>query len=228
MTIEDPKELVRRGYNALSDRYDQAFGGEKYRTWLTELDKHISPAASVLDLGCGSGIPVAQAMAATGRRVVGVDISDVQIARARELVPKAEFLLADATTIDFEPETFDAVVCFYALIHMPQEEQVVLLTKVAEWLPPGGWFVATTGHNAWTGIESNWLGGDEPMWWSHPDAATYRVWLEQAGLTVQREEFVPEGSGGHALFWTTRQAERILPANLRVRPRNVSVRRSNS
>lgn len=212
MNTEDPKELVRRGYNALSDRYDQAFGGKtKYRVWLTELDRRIAPSASVLDLGCGSGIPVTQTMAAAGRRVIGIDISDIQIAKARKLVPEAEFVLADATTIDFEPGTFDAVVCFYALIHMAQEEQFTLLNKVAEWLRPGGWFVATTGYNAWTGTESNWLGGDEPMWWSHPDAATYRVWLEQAGLTVHREEFVPEGPGGHALFWTTRSNRRQSP-----------------
>jgi hypothetical protein len=38
------------------------------------------------------------------------------------------------------------------------------------------------------------------MWWSHADAATYRAWLGRVGLAVEREEFVPEGDGGHALF----------------------------
>jgi hypothetical protein len=42
------------------------------------------------------------------------------------------------------------------------------------------------------------------MWWSHADAATNRAWMTQAGLTVEREEFVPEGDGGHALFWARR------------------------
>ena len=42
------------------------------------------------------------------------------------------------------------------------------------------------------------------MWWSHADAATYRAWIEQAGLRVVTEEFVPEGQGGHALFWARR------------------------
>ncbi|EMF56783.1 hypothetical protein SBD_1866 [Streptomyces bottropensis ATCC 25435] len=42
------------------------------------------------------------------------------------------------------------------------------------------------------------------MWWSHADAATNRKWIEQAGLTVEWEEFVPEGDGGHALFWVSR------------------------
>jgi hypothetical protein len=40
--------------------------------------------------------------------------------------------------------------------------------------------------------------------WSQADAGTYRSWLEQAGLQVTAQEFVPEGDGGHALFWARR------------------------
>ena len=36
------------------------------------------------------------------------------------------------------------------------------------------------------------------------DAATYRDWFEAAGLVVTAQEFVPEGGGGHALFWCSR------------------------
>ena len=39
------------------------------------------------------------------------------------------------------------------------------------------------------------------MWLSHADAATYRTWIEQAGLAVVAQEVVPEGSSLHALFW---------------------------
>lgn len=40
----------------------------------------------------------------------------------------------------------------------------------------------------------------------HADAATNRKWIAAAGLTVEREEFLPEGEGGHALFWAHRPA----------------------
>jgi hypothetical protein len=34
-----------------------------------------------------------------------------------------------------------------------------------------------------TGTEDHWLSGEAPTW-SHADAATYRDWIEQAGLSV--------------------------------------------
>ena len=41
------------------------------------------------------------------------------------------------------------------------------------------------------------------------DVATYRAWISNAGLAIEREEFVPEGDGGHAFFWT-RLPERLV------------------
>jgi hypothetical protein len=82
-----------------------------------------------------------------------------------------------------------------------------LLRKIAGWLRPEGWFLGTTGHRAWTGVDEDWLGGGAAMWWSHPDAATSRQWMVEAGLRVEREEFVPEGDSGHALFWARRGRE---------------------
>jgi SAM-dependent methyltransferase len=205
MAAEDPKDIVRRGYDAVSVRYDAQFGGEtKYQPWLGELRERIPAGSAVLDLGCGSGLPVARDLAAGGYRVVGVDISAVQVRRARELVPRAQFVQADAATVSFSPASFDAVVSLFVLIHLPLNDQPAVLDKVADWLRPGGLLMASTGYWAWTGTEDNWLGGDARMWWSHADAATYRSWIRAAGLVIEREEFVPEGDGGHALFWARR------------------------
>lgn len=205
ITRTDPKELVRRGYDVLSLRYDEATGADsKYRTWIDELLARLASGSRVLDVGCGSGVPVARELAAAGHHVTGVDISEVQIRRARELVPDGEFINTDATSLDFPAESFDAVVSLYALIHLPQDEQQQLLHKIATWLRPGGWFLCTTGQHAWTGVDEDWLDGGAPMWWSHTDADTNRTWIAQAGLTIEHQDFVPEGSGGHALFWSRR------------------------
>ncbi len=205
MGIGDERDLVRHGYNALSYHYraDDADDGG-YAHWLTDLHKRLPPSAAVLDLGCGCGVPVARSLAAAGHHVTGVDISDTQIERAHRLVPTGTFIHADATHLQLAPANFDAVVCLYALIHMPLADQPPLIQRIARWLRPGGWLLATTGQDAWTGTQDNWLDGSAPMWWSHADAATYRSWLEQAGLTVVSQEFVPEGNSGHALFWAQR------------------------
>jgi SAM-dependent methyltransferase len=153
-------DLVRRGYDALSPRYraDDAPDGE-YAPWLATLVERLPASATVLDLGCGNGVPVARFLTVAGHRVTGVDISDVQIARARRLVPDATFMRADATTLDPPPASFDGIVCLYALIHMPLADQPGVLDRIAGWLRPGGWLLATTGHTAWTGTEDDWLGG---------------------------------------------------------------------
>jgi len=201
----DPKETVRRGYDALSYRYraDDAVEGH-YAAWLAGLRQRVPAGGAVLDLGCGAGVPVARTLAADGYEVTGVDVSEVQIRRARRLVPRARFLRADATRVELPAESFDAVVCLYTLIHLPLDEQPPLLGRIANWLRPGGWLLATTGQRAWTGTEDGWLGGSATMWWSHADAATYRGWIGRSGMEVTAQGFVPEGDGGHALFWARR------------------------
>jgi SAM-dependent methyltransferase len=201
----DPVELVRRGYDALSTRYRsddaQAAG---YEGWIAELAAAVPAGGSVLDLGCGNGVPVARDLAALGLRVTGVDVSDVQVERARRLVPGATFLRADATSLDLPAGAFHAVVALYSIIHVPIALQPGLLRSVARWLVAGGTLLLTAGWDAWTGTEEGWLGGEASMWWSQADVATYRRWLTEAGLEVVREGFVPEGDGGHSLFWARR------------------------
>lgn len=201
----DPTDLVRSGYNALSHHYrGDEDNPEPYGRWLSDLLTRLPKRGDVLDIGCGCGVPVARSLAVAGHRVTGVDISDVQIERARSLVPDATFIRADATALDLPDESFDAVVCLYALIHMPLDRQPRLLHGIARWLRPGGRLLATTGQDAWTGTQDNWLGGPAAMWWSHTDAATYRAWLHESGLEVTDQRFIPEGDSGHALFWARR------------------------
>lgn len=203
---ENLKNLVRQGYDALSERYrGDDDSPANYADWLAELLPRLPPAAAVLDLGCGCGIPLDRDLAAAGHQVTGIDISDVQIERARRLVPGARFHRADATGAEFDPASFDAIIFLYAIIHIPLDEQAGLLHRVAGWLRPGGWLLLTAGQNAWTGSEAGWLDGTTPMWWSHAAADDYRTWLDAAGLEVTHQRHVPEGTAGHSLFWARRK-----------------------
>lgn len=201
ISVEDKKAVVRRGYDLVSRAYrtDDAEEGV-YSEWLDLLEQRVEPRAAVLDLGCGNGIPVARRLASR-YEVTGVDFSSMQIERARALVPAATFHCADVTRVEFAGASFAAVTCLYALIHLPLDEQLATLRSIRRWLRPGGLFMTTVGHRAWTGIERSWLGvegGD--MWWSHADADTYRRWVTNAGLKIERESFIPEGTGGHTFI----------------------------
>ena len=151
----------------------------------------------VLDLGCGCGVP-ATAILAERYAVTGVDLSPVQISRARRLVPAARFQCADMSGLEFPAQSFAAVVSFYAIIHLPLEEQPAVFKSIYRWLRPGGYLLATVGSGAWTGIENDWLGA--PMYWSHADQPTYIAWLEETGFDVLWTRFIPEGTGGHTLI----------------------------
>lgn len=150
-SLDEPKSIVRRGYDLVSRAYraDDADDGI-YADWLDVLEKRVESGSSVLDLGCGCGVPVARRLAPR-YAVTGIDLSPVQIARARELVPRATFVCADMTTLRFPDESFGAITCLFALIHLPLAEQPTLLRHVRRWLRPGGLFLATVGHQAWTG-----------------------------------------------------------------------------
>ncbi len=207
----DPKRIVRDGYNRISRKYrddaghgpakDQPLGRPDYESWLSELMPRLKAGDTVLDLGCGCGVP-ATGLLAKNFAVTGVDLSPVQIARARRLVPAAQFQCADMSTLEFPAKSFAAVVSFYAIIHVPLEEQPAIFKNIYRWLRPGGYLLATLGSGAWTGTEDDWLGA--PMYWSHADRATYVAWLEETGFEVLWTRFIPERTGGHTLVLAKR------------------------
>lgn len=199
------RDLVRRGYDAISRAYRDNEGRanpgtdestDPYEVWVADLAQLIGPRARVLDLGCGAGVPATKLLTEKNFDVLGIDISAVQIERARQLVPGATFEQADMVTWEHEPESFDAVVSFYALIHVPLQDQRHLLPKIRRWLRPGGYLLAIVGFERWTGIE-DYFGA--AMFWDHADRETYLAWLTEAGLAPLWDRFVPEGSVGHTL-----------------------------
>ncbi len=206
----DPKKIVRDGYDRISYRCRDDLGNgpttdplgqsavrPDYEAWLDKLIPELNDGDAVLDLGCGCGVP-ATALLAERYAVTGVDLSPVQIERARRLVPAAQLFCADMSMIDFPAASFDAVVSFFAIVHVPVAEQRAIFTKIHRWLKPRGYLLITVGSRRWTGIEADWLGA--PMYWSQTNRRTYGVWLGTEGFVVLRSWFIPEGSGGHVLI----------------------------
>lgn len=207
------KEIVRKGYDKVSYAYrneNQNADFPDYAVWLADLASLLPPQAKVLDLGCGCGVPAAQTLA-RNFAVTGVDISSVQIERARLLVPNAEFVCADMTEVDFPAESFAAIVSLYAVIHVPLDEQPPLFAKLYEWLQAEGYLLAMVGSRAWTGVEENWLNvSGATMFWSHADAETYESWLTDCGFHLRFSTFIAEGDGGHQLILAQKPKNKSL------------------
>jgi SAM-dependent methyltransferase len=159
VTADEAKEIVRRGWDRVSTIYRppastaDPFGHTylDYEDWIQPLVLQLPRNSGVLDLGCGCGVPVARELA-RHFQVTGVDISDVQIRRARALVPGGRFLPADMTRIQFPSQVFAGITCLYSLIHVPLPQQRELLARMYDWLVHGGLVLLTTGESEWTGV----------------------------------------------------------------------------
>jgi SAM-dependent methyltransferase len=205
----DPKQIVAAGYDEIAERYlawsDLRPSPTRLRYLALALE--LIPAGShVLELGCGAGIPMTVALAAT-RAVTGVDISRTQLEMARRNVPTATFIEADMTTLAFDPASFDAVVAFYSLTHVPRDEGAALLGRIRSWLRPGGLFLASMGADDEPGdVEADWLGVD--MYFSHFGARANRRLVERAGLDVERSEIAIEPEDRHdaRFLWVVARA----------------------
>lgn len=189
----DPRDIVARGYDTVAERYLEWSPLRPSGPRLAYLDRacELIPAGSrVLELGCGAGLPMTRVLA-DGRDVTGVDISATQIELARRNVPAATFRHADMTAIAFDPASFDAVVAFYSLTHVPRDEIPPLLARIRDWLRPGGTFLASIGVEDDPGtVEQGWLGVD--MYFSHFSAPKNRRLVEETGLVIDSAEVLAE------------------------------------
>jgi 2-polyprenyl-3-methyl-5-hydroxy-6-metoxy-1,4-benzoquinol methylase len=193
---EAHRRTVESGYDLMAEQYLATKNGEDPLALeaLKDLASLLPPAAAVLDLGCGAGVPVTRWLADRGFAVTGVDVSARQLDLARIHVPEATFVKADMTKATFGPGSFDAVVAFHSVIHVPRTEHPALLGRIHRWLRPEGAFLATMSLTESEGREEDWEGWGAPMVWSHYDADTNLAMLRETGFGIRYAE--PRSGGG--------------------------------
>jgi cyclopropane fatty-acyl-phospholipid synthase-like methyltransferase len=194
----DPKQVVAQGYDRVADTYARLEDEATWprMRWLQKLLALLPPGSAVLDLGCGSGDPADVALAER-HHVTGVDISETQIIKARQNVPSGTFLHTDLGSISFPPASFDAVVSFYTVEHLPREEHGTVFSRIADWLRPDGYLLIGTEAAATAGAVGTWLG--VPMYFSSHDPATLQQLIEQSGLVVQEVATEPQIEQGREI-----------------------------
>jgi cyclopropane fatty-acyl-phospholipid synthase-like methyltransferase len=119
---------------------------------------------AILDLGCGHGVPISEALIAEGFEVYGVDASATMIEAFLRRFPEAHAQSASVEDSDFFRRTFDGVVASGLMFLLPVGIQALLIHKVAAVLNPTGRFLFTspqescTWYDALTGRDSISLG----------------------------------------------------------------------
>ncbi|WP_349730299.1 class I SAM-dependent methyltransferase [Peribacillus frigoritolerans] len=105
---------------------------------------------SVLDLGCGFGWHCRFAREQQASSVVGVDISDNMLQRAREKTddPSISYMKMPIEDIDFSGFEFDVVISSLAFHYIESYESIC--NKVHDCLKPGGTFVFSVEHPIFT------------------------------------------------------------------------------
>ena len=191
----DYRKLVRDGYDRCAPAFAAARAAEE-QPGLELLLPRLAPGSRVLDLGCGSGVPVA-ARLAREHAVTGVDFSSAQLSLARANVPSARFVESDLMAVDFAPASFDAIVSFYAIFHLPREEHGELLQRIGRWLAPGGFLLVTvTPFREAAYTEEDFFG--VRMYWSNWGLEDYERMACEAGLKILRAGALGHGYGDHA------------------------------
>ncbi|HEX8598838.1 MAG TPA: class I SAM-dependent methyltransferase [Chloroflexia bacterium] len=199
------KRQVEQGYDQMAWGYlsTKARDAAQVLSTLILLTTDMPDGARVLDLGCGAGVPSTQFLA---RRfdVTGVDISARQLELARTYAPNATLIKSDMTALSFPEATFDLIVAFYSIIHVPREEQPTLVGNIYSWLAPGGRFLATWPLIEWEGEDKDWEGWGGTMWWSHFGGVDNLRMLRGAEFII---ESVEEHVGEEDWLWVVAKKE---------------------
>jgi ubiquinone/menaquinone biosynthesis C-methylase UbiE len=172
----------------------------------------------VVDIGCGCGATSFELARRVGKggHVLGIDISEPMLARAKERLSKddpVEFVLADATTHPFKPE-YDLLFSRFGVMFFP--DPVAAFTNLRRALKPGGRmtfacfrsprdnpFMMTALQAAYEHVPPlPKLGPDEPGPFSFADEERVRRILDEAGfgsITLEPHDLMLDVGSGRGL-----------------------------
>lgn len=165
----------------LASTEDQSFWFRaRNRLLLRAVEAEFPAASSLLEVGCGTGYVLA-GFAGRPRprlRLAGCDLSEAGLARARDRLPDALLLRADACDLPFDAE-FDVVGAFDVLEHVPDDRGA--LAALARAARVGGGVVLTVPQHPWLWSETDRYAGHQRRYTGRELAEK----LAAAGLRVR-------------------------------------------
>lgn len=141
---------------SIPENYDRYLGPALFEPYAADIVERINvrDGASVLELACGTGIVTRRLRdrLSPSVRLVATDLNEAMIAYAAHKFRPGEgveWKQADASHLPFDDESFDAVVCQFGLMFVPDKQKAV--REAYRVLKPGGTFL----FSVWDAIEQN-------------------------------------------------------------------------
>lgn len=142
--------INRESYDAIAAEWDAArvsfFGSE--RRYLDAMLEGLAAPARILDLGCGTGRPMAEYVLSRGHHVTGVDQSKALLAIARARFPEGEWIHSRIEDFPVDVDrrgNYDSAIAWDSLFHIERERHESILSNVHRALAPGGRLMLTAG-----------------------------------------------------------------------------------
>lgn len=166
------------------------------KSWLDRFRALLPPGGGVLDLGCGSGEPIAAYLFGLGHPVTGVDSSPALIDACRERFQEQEWILGDMRTLALR-RGFSGIVAWDSFFHLGFDDQRRMFPLFRAHSAPGAALMFTSGpaHGEAIGEVAG-----EPLYHASLDPAEYRSLLEANGFREVAHLAEDPDCGGHTIW----------------------------
>lgn len=150
-----PIEDAFNGWESIALEFVAArsgIGSDVAGQWAT----HLRPGGDVLDLGCGSGFPIASTLTEQGYAVFGVDASPTLVSMFRRRLGNAQAACETVQDSTFFGRTFDGVIAVGLMFLLSEDDQRQLIEKIGKALKPGGRFLFSAPRQrcAWNDVQT--------------------------------------------------------------------------
>ena len=134
-------------YDKVGFKYDSMRSNIGVKDILHEIDI-LGNKIKVLDLGCGTGHPIAKTISPIVKEYCGIDNSQPMLDAYLKNVQNANYRLLDMPDIEQVSGKWDFIFSWGAICHLPIELQKKTMTAVSKLLKPEGRFLFTGGKEA--------------------------------------------------------------------------------
>ena len=171
------------------------------KAWLDLFLSLIPVHSTLLDLGCGSGKPIADYLIQHNHKITGVDSSDVMIAMAQKNFPKQTWVQADMRTVELD-QKFNAILAWDSFFHLTPDDQRQMFAQFAQFSVANTALMFTSGPTV--GEAMGDMFGDA-LYHASLSQDEYRVLLKQYGFNVVKMVANDVECTGHTVWLAQKQ-----------------------